>query len=316
MKRFTLILFLVVLIPSLSYSRTWYIKDDGTGDAPSISAGIDSCAVGDTVLVASGTYSPTSMIYIGGSNADSFFVISESGPSNTIIDCSSTEVGFVIEGRYAKFLQISGFDIRNAASGAIVVNLSVEGPIIIEDNIIHSNAIEAIGLNQSSEVVIRRNLIYSNQRGISCVESGGIQIIENTIAYHSGSQAYGIYLDSAFLGNTVRNNIICNNDAIFGVTQDNSIFECNNIFNNTVNLDSYIGVDGNFAEDPQFCSMTPNMNGNFYLQSDSPCMPGNHPDGNACGLIGSRANGCGVTGTEERSWGEIKKLMKPSSNSR
>ena len=316
MKRLFLVLSIVLLIPCLSYSRTWYIKEDGSGDAPTIPAGIDSCSIGDTVLVASGTYSPTSNIYIGSSAADSFYVIGETDPSPTIIDCSSTAVGIVIEGRYDRFLQLSGFEIRNAASGAIAINLSPDGLIIIEDNIFHSNGGVAIGLNQSSGVIIRRNLIYSNLKGISCIESGGVQIIENTIAYHSGSQAYGLYLDSAFLGNTVQKNIICHNDAILGVTQDNSIFECNNIFNNTVNLDSYIGVDGNFAEDPQFCSMTPNTDGNFYLQSDSPCMPENHPDGDACGLIGSRPNGCGVTGTEERSWGDIKKLMKSSSNSR
>ncbi len=62
MKRLILALFLVALIPGLSYSRTWYVKDDGSGDAPTISAGIDSCSVGDTVLVASGTYSLSSEI--------------------------------------------------------------------------------------------------------------------------------------------------------------------------------------------------------------------------------------------------------------
>jgi hypothetical protein len=316
MKRIILLILLVILVPGFSHSRTWYIKDDGTGDAPTISAGIDSCAVGDTVLVASGTYSPTSYIYIGGDAADSIYVISESGPSTTIIDCSSAMVGFAIEGRYNKFLQLSGFDILNASGGGIDINLSTDGTIIIENSIIHGNSGYGIGMSQSGEVTIRGNLIYSNLKGIGCIESDGVEIIENTIAFHSGTQAYGIYLDSAFLGNTVRNNVICYNDAILGVTQDNATFECNNIFNNTVNLDSYIGVDGNFAEDPQFCSITPEADGNFYLQSDSPCMPGNHPDGDACGLIGSRPNGCGVTGTEERSWGKIKKLMKPSSNSR
>ena len=313
MKRLIIILFLVAVIPGLSHSRSWYIKDDGTGDAPSISAGIDSCEAGDTVFVASGTYNPQSMIYIGGDDVDTIYVISESGPSNTIIDCSSANIGFVVEGRYAQFLQISGFDIRNGING---INLSTDGMVIFENNIIHSSPDAAIGIEQSSDVIIRGNLIYNNLRGIGCFESGDIQLIENTIAYHSGAQAYGLYLDSAYFGNTVRNNIICHNDAILGVTQDNSVFECNNIFNNTVNLDSYIGVGGNFAEDPQFCSLTPNTDGNFYLQSDSPCMPGNHPDGDACGIIGCRSNGCGVTGTEERSWGDIKKMMKSSSKSR
>ena len=43
-------------IPFLADARTWYITPDGTGDAPTIQAGIDSAQAGDTVLLACGTY--------------------------------------------------------------------------------------------------------------------------------------------------------------------------------------------------------------------------------------------------------------------
>lgn len=316
MKRSILIIVLLLLIPNYSYSRTWYIKDDGSGDATSISEGIDSCAVGDTVLVAHGTYILADTIYIGSDAADSICVIGESGPLYTIIDCSGTSVGILIEGRDSSFLQISGFDIRNASYVAVGTNRCSSGPIIIENCIIHSNAGVAIGIDQSSEIVIRKNIIFSNQIGVGCYTSGNIEIVENTIAYHLSTLAIGLLLSTQYEGFIIRNNIIANNNYIVGVYEEIAVFECNNIFNNTHNLDAYIGVDGNFATDPQFCSLTPDVDGNFYLQSDSPCMPGNHPEGDACGLIGCMTTGCGVTGTEERSWGDIKKLMKSSSKSR
>jgi len=41
---------------SPAQARTWYITPDGTGDAPTIQAGIDSAVAGDIVELACGTY--------------------------------------------------------------------------------------------------------------------------------------------------------------------------------------------------------------------------------------------------------------------
>ena len=43
--------------PIGAFSRTWYVRNDGTGDAPTIQAAVDSASSGDTVLVGPGTYS-------------------------------------------------------------------------------------------------------------------------------------------------------------------------------------------------------------------------------------------------------------------
>lgn len=48
---------LVMVAPTTAEARTWHITPDATGDAPTIQAGIDSSAAGDTVLLADGTYS-------------------------------------------------------------------------------------------------------------------------------------------------------------------------------------------------------------------------------------------------------------------
>jgi len=40
--------------PIGAVSRTWYVRNDGTGDAPTIQAAVDSAAAGDTVLIGLG----------------------------------------------------------------------------------------------------------------------------------------------------------------------------------------------------------------------------------------------------------------------
>ncbi len=52
----TLALLGSAFVPRPAAARTWQVAVDASGDAPTIQAGIDSAAVGDTVLVGPGTY--------------------------------------------------------------------------------------------------------------------------------------------------------------------------------------------------------------------------------------------------------------------
>jgi len=114
---------------------------------------------------------------------------------------------------------------------------------------------------------------------------------------------------------TLVNTIVAFNTEGGGVYCDGStaILSCSDVFGNgdgdwTECIGDQYGVNGNFSADPLFCG--PDI-GDYTLRSDSPCLPGNHPDGYACGLIGAFGEGCsGPTAVEQASWGDIKSMFR------
>ncbi|PKK84949.1 MAG: hypothetical protein CVT49_01990 [candidate division Zixibacteria bacterium HGW-Zixibacteria-1] len=121
-------------------NRVWYVKADGSGDAPTIQAAVDSCIDGDTVLAADG-------IFVGEGNYNIDFngkmivVMSENGPENTIIDCAGARDGarrgFLFRNDEGAGSILNGFTIKNGfgvadadissgdiAGGLVVLNAS------------------------------------------------------------------------------------------------------------------------------------------------------------------------------------------------
>jgi hypothetical protein len=66
-------------------------------------------------------------------------------------------------------------------------------------------------------------------------------------------------------------------------------------------------LGGNFSADPLFCGAEI---GDYTLDAASPCLPGNHPGGMDCGLIGARGLGCGATPVAETTWGRVRALFR------
>jgi len=111
---------------------------------------------------------------------------------------------------------------------------------------------------------------------------------------------------SSINGGSVSSSILANTTCSGPIT-----FSCTNVYSNSLG-DSLCGTDagGNFSADPQFCAEDPATSLNFALQADSPCAPGNHPDGISCGLIGAAPVGCGTVSVMPTTWSRLKSLYR------
>lgn len=295
-----------------SLARTWYIMPDGTGDAPTIQAAIDSTMSGDTILVAAGTYEQTYIVCFA---KDSLTITSEEGAEQTILHLDGSSAILIVNN--VNYLFIRGFTFENSAGVGLGIEWSTN--VIVEENIFRNNQNDAIFIGDCGDITISNNLIYSNYNGIYCIDvSNNITISQNTISYNdiaSGAEiGVGVKLDPNG-SYTLLNNIITDNE--YGVLSSASAinFSCNNVYNNTINyalvfLPDPTGSNGNISVLPQFCGSNPEVSGNFYLQEDSPCAPKNHPYGYQCELIGKYPIGCATEGIEENSWSGIKGKFK------
>jgi hypothetical protein len=68
----------------------------------------------------------------------------------------------------------------------------------------------------------------------------------------------------------------------------------------------FVDTGGNFSFDPSFCSK---QEVDFTLDGGSPCLPGAHPDGWECGLVGALGAACGSVPTRSTSWGQLKRAL-------
>ncbi len=127
-RRFSItsILFLTLLaiatVNSIQAS-TWQLFPDGSGDAETIQAAIDSAVPGDTVLLNSGTYlwAGNTGVYFRGK---AITVRSAMGPELTEIDCRDVSSGIVFNGKETAQSVLEGITIRGGNGSGISVMAS------------------------------------------------------------------------------------------------------------------------------------------------------------------------------------------------
>jgi hypothetical protein len=276
-----ILLFSCVSVSTAS-ARTWYIRVDGGGNAPTIQAGIDSAVSGDVVLVGPGTYAITTPIEM----KSGIVLQSEQGPSSTMIkkDSSEWSVYCGIQMRNVANSEVHGFWIKPFyGMGGSCLEIWDSNTIIVADNILESST-WSLYLYYSDYVYVHNNLIMGEGGSAAGV---GVTVWPDPV----GAERIEIR------HNIIVNRVDCNGDPYISTV-------CNDILGNP----GCINMAHNFALDPQFCGVSGAMN--YYLQSDSPCAPGNDPVDGYCGPIGPLPVGCGTVDVEKKSWGEIKTLYQ------
>ena len=161
------------LIPGGSAgARTWRITPDGSGDAPTVQAGIDSARSGDVVLLSAGTYTWTAQASAGTSMlrlAPGLTLRGEAGAAATILDAEAQ--GRILECADAGALVVveeltfqNGRAPRERPPAA-----ARDGARVAAPNDSHGGAIDVRG---ASEPTIRR-CVFSNNVATGGAASGG-----------------------------------------------------------------------------------------------------------------------------------------------
>jgi hypothetical protein len=234
MKPFVSVIILLtisVVIANLAYGTTWYITPDGTGDAPTIQAGIDSAAVGDTVLLVDGTFTG-----VGNRSVDfmgkAITVTSVNGRDVTIIDCEELDRGFLFENGEGPSSVLSGVTIQNGFSpwdtplpgysypgcgGGIFCDLT--SPTIADNKLYYNQAAEGGGIYlRGGSPIIENNIFENNFADTGCaiqtVDHTSLVLIHNTFLNNSGIDLGGseggaiecwgghiTFTDNQFIGN-------------------------------------------------------------------------------------------------------------------
>jgi hypothetical protein len=169
--RWTILLVgLLALLPRFCCARTWRVPSE----CPTIPAGLDSAAYGDTVLVGPGSYTVTygSQIYVPAGRV----LMSEAGPEATLIEICDISTGIHVYQKEA--VRVSGFGIRYdpdcepPMGWTYGVHCFDCTDVIVEDCIIEDVSYGICFEGTSQEwwrPLFRDNIIENCTRGVACL---------------------------------------------------------------------------------------------------------------------------------------------------
>ena len=265
---------------------TWNVPSN----VPTIPLAMDSAGVGDTILVAPGTYYLQQLPVTNG-----VVLTSSGGPLQTTIttDWMPPTFGALYCIGLTEYTEISGFHLLGYSEGLIFDGCST------------------IWVSHCAEVCVKNNIIETSFWGLLVDETtvgfDKVTVTNNTFydwplnhpPYYSGRNALEIRDPiMAVRVVEVRHNIVWEK-AAFGISLLIGTISCND-FRFAENIPAW--ATGNISADPLFCT---EMTGTsqFGIMDLSPCAPANSGD---CGLIGAAPVLCRAVPADETSWGAVK----------
>jgi hypothetical protein len=217
-------------------------------------------------------------------------------------------------------------DLRKACIG---VHTGNGASPFITNNLIHFIWSWAVACN--SGPVIEANQFTGNASAVHVAGGEGIPIVRYNMFFQNIFAVEIALSNQALIGNNTFDAcefaVYCAGDVEAAISRNVIVrpgigiscnapcslaVDCNNIFDALIarydgSCTDRTGIDGNISIDPEFCGIE--GSGNYYLQSDSPCAPGNHPLGTDCGRIGAFPVNCETVPVADKSWGAIKNLF-------
>jgi len=326
----------VTVLPP-AFANTWHVPSD----APTIQAGIDSAAVGDTVVVACGTYYEHDISW----TKSGIYLRSEtSEPDCVTVDAQSLGRVFYCNTGMASTAHIEGFTITGGVAtgsygGGMYWDHSDPWSFVTSCNFVDNHASWGGGIAVRTCSPKLSNCIFSGNTadyGGGMFVSGGSPPTE--FCTFSGNSASvdggGIYLQSGS-NPDVRNCTFWRNSAgtgqggavrvtscsyphfdvsIVSFSTQGQAFSWDGVGVLTIDHCCVFGNAGgdslpgthydNLFVDPLFCDA---WEEDFQLHWNSPCLPFNNGWEY---LIGAWTLGCGYTPVEETSWGAIKAMYQ------
>ena len=188
------------LAPDTPPPRTWRVP----ADFATIQQAIDRAALGDTVLVAPGTYLEN--INFQGKE---IIVRSELGPELTIIDGRNQDSVVKIIGHVTRKTLFQGFTVRNGRASFNGGGIAISGgaPSILGNVIRNNNACSGGGIDvEFASPLIQDNVIADNRTTTCSPGSGGgiylggaaaAEVIHNVVRNNSSGRSGGIELFAA-----------------------------------------------------------------------------------------------------------------------